>query len=112
MTSSGKPATAWIIERVATGETLGAKTRKPNSEAVFGSGPPLMWYDFRDVKRFWLRHCVVQGYLVRCVTLPGERIRHRPGPDFRAMPQVRFARLGIQEVGFELPTLEDLGIET
>lgn len=113
MTSSnGTEDHVWVIEKMDSGEWLGTRDRLGDTGLDFGGRVPYFLPTLRATRQFWLSFSCDRGYLTRGVTLPGVGKRCTPGPNFRQWPRVRFLKMHLSMVGFEVPTPEEMGLET
>ena len=109
--SNGIEDHVWVISKLDTGELLGTHDRMGDSGLDFGGRVPYFLPTLRATRSFWLTFSCDRGYLIRDVTLPGVGKRFKPGPNFRQWPKVRFTKLLLQPIGFEVPTPEEMGLE-
>lgn len=112
MNLSRELAQIWAIQKQDSGDFLGTRDRFSSDGISFGARVPAFWPTKAAAQTAWLSYCMENEYIVRGVSLGGVGKVYQTGPNFSLMPSIQFTMIGLLEIGFELPTLYDLHINT
>ena len=112
MSSSKELAPIWAIQKQDSRDFLGTRDRFSDAGLDFNSRVPLFWPSQAAARSAWMQYCMDNQYIVRGISLGGVGKVYQLGPNFDLMPAVQFTMLELREIGFELPTFDDLHIKT
>ena len=108
--SNATSTTVWAIEHLATKERLGCRDRMSDAGLDFGGRVPVFYSSLRHAREAWMKYSQAEEYITRGISLPGVGKIFHPGPNFAHWPKVRFVKIDLAVLAFEIATLEELRV--